>query len=119
MPQDTYFRRAINWMYGDDAFLHNLPTGDVGEKHINELLGRHPYHPFDPEMKADHPCYELNYTFYQCMEADHVEGYELYQKHNACYFPYKVDLMKCLAREKRKAREAREAYEKEAQKPQR
>lgn len=43
------------------------------------------------------------------MEADHVDGYELYEKHNACYYPYKTDLMKCLAHEKRKARLAREA----------
>lgn len=45
--KDTYFRRAINWMHGDSAYLNKLPIKDVGEKHINELLGRHPYYPFD------------------------------------------------------------------------
>ncbi|KPI89741.1 hypothetical protein ABL78_1121 [Leptomonas seymouri] len=104
MPQDTYFRRTINWMYGDDAYLQNIPTSDVSNKHVNELLGRHPYHPYDPDMKPDHPCYEFNGLLYECMEADHVEGYELYQKHVACYFPYKIDLMKCVAREKRRRR---------------
>ncbi|EPY31994.1 hypothetical protein STCU_03030 [Strigomonas culicis] len=106
MPTDTYFRRAINWMYGDDAYLHqNVGEKEIGDTHINVLLGRHPYHPFDPEMKSDHPCFELNQTFFACMEADHVYGYELHQKHNACFFPHKTDLMKCLAREKRIKRE--------------
>ncbi|AIN97476.1 hypothetical protein LPMP_191350 [Leishmania panamensis] len=111
MPQDTYFRRAIDWMYGDDAYLQNLPTKDLGNKHINELLGRHPYHPYDPDMKADNPCYKFNTLFHECMEADHVNGYELYQKHVACYFPYKVDLMKCIATEKRRHRMEMEALE--------
>lgn len=114
MPQDTYFRRAINWMYGEDAYLQNLPTKDIGEKHVNELLGRHPYHPYDPDMKPDHPCYEYNTVFYECMEADHVEGYETYQKHVACYFPYKVDLMKCIAKEKRRIRLAAEGHGEES-----
>ncbi|EPY38220.1 hypothetical protein AGDE_05711 [Angomonas deanei] len=114
MPQDTYFRRAIDWMYGDDAYLQKTVNKEIGDKHINELLGRHPYHPYDPEMKPDHPCHEMNAIFFDCMEADHVEGYELHQKHVACFWPYKVDLMKCLAHEKRVARALKEKNEKEA-----
>lgn len=98
-------------MYGDDAYLQNLPTKDIGEKHINELLGRHPYHPFNPDMKPDHHCFKENSLFFECMEADHVEGYELYQKHVACYFPYKTDLMKCIAKEKRQHRLGAEGTE--------
>lgn len=109
MSHDTYFRRTIDWMYGDNAPLQRLPTNDVGEKHINELLGKHPYHPYNPNMPVDSPCYEYNKVMFECMEADHVEGYELHQKHVACYQPYKVDLMKCLAREKRLLREKMEA----------
>ncbi|EAN85731.1 hypothetical protein C3747_211g339c [Trypanosoma cruzi] len=106
MSGDTYFRRAIDWMYGDTAYLQKMPSPEIGEKHINELLGRHPFHPFDPEMKPDHPCYNANAIFYNCMTADHVEGYELHMKHVSCYFPYKTDLMKCLSGEKRRARAA-------------
>lgn len=112
-PKDTYFRRAIHWMYGEEAYLQKYPVKEIGDKHINELLGRHPFYPYDPEMQPDHPCYPANETFYQCMTADHVEGYEVYQKHVACFYPYKVDLMKCEAREKRKARLAKEAFERE------
>ncbi|ORC92360.1 uncharacterized protein TM35_000031130 [Trypanosoma theileri] len=104
MSEDTYFRRAINWMYGDNAYLQKLPPKEIGEKHVNELLGRHPFHPYDPEMKPEHPCYEHNIMLYSCMTADHVEGYELHMKHVSCYFPYKTDLMKCLAAERRRAR---------------
>lgn len=105
MSHDTYFRRTINWMYGDDAYLHKYPSKDIGDMHVNEVLGRHPYHPYDPEMKAGSPCAKLNAIFFECMEADHVEGFETYQKHVACYHPYKVDLMKCLAAEKRRIRD--------------
>ncbi|KAG8345349.1 hypothetical protein TRVL_03817 [Trypanosoma vivax] len=101
MSGGTYFQRAINWMYGDTAYLQRVPPADIGEMHINELLGRHPFHPFDPVMKTDHPCSDCNALFYKCMVSEEFDGYELHMKHVSCYSPYKTDLMKCLAREKR------------------
>ncbi|SCU66494.1 uncharacterized protein TEOVI_000031700 [Trypanosoma equiperdum] len=104
MSEDTFFRRAANWMYGDSSYLQRTPPPELGDRHINELLSRHPFHPFDPEMSSEHPCSENNSLFYSCMTSDEVEGYELHMKHVTCYFPYKVNLMKCLSRERRLAR---------------
>lgn len=116
-PKDTYFRRTIDWMYGKEAYLQRYPSPDVGTKHINDLLGRHPFHPYNAALIPSDACYEPNTIFYECMTGDHVEGYETHQKHVACYYPYKLDLMKCVASEKRKARLEREAFEKQALAP--
>jgi hypothetical protein len=106
MPQgDTYFRRAIDWFHGDDAYLQRMVPEDLGKKHVNELLGRHPWHPYDPNMTVEHPCFEANALFAQCMGHPDNAEYELHMKHVACYHPMKVDLMKCVTREKRRQRE--------------
>ena len=104
-PKDTYFRRALNFMYGDEALLlqRTVPP-EVGRKHVTELLGRHPFHPFDPQMPAEHECSERNAMFGQCMTATQFEGLELHMKHVNCFHPYKVDLMKCLVRSARAQR---------------
>mmetsp|Transcript_60739 Transcript_60739/g.70452 ORF Transcript_60739/g.70452 Transcript_60739/m.70452 type:complete len:128 (+) Transcript_60739:170-553(+) len=103
---DTYFRRSINWFYGEEAWMQQQVPEDLGKKHVNELLGRHPWHPFDPEMPSSHPCAEQNAFFAQCMGHKDFEDLELHMKHVTCYHPMKVDLMKCLSREKRRAKAA-------------
>jgi hypothetical protein len=57
MPRDhqgehrTYFQQAIGFMLGDEGADLNRPVPrSVGEKHINDLLGRHPFHPYDPSI---------------------------------------------------------------------
>ena len=37
-------------MLGDDAQLKRVVPKEVGDKHINNLLGRHPFHPYDPSI---------------------------------------------------------------------
>jgi hypothetical protein len=103
--QRTYFRRSIDWFYGDDAFLQRTVPPEVGTKHINDLLGRHPFHPFDPTMTKEHVCYDLNAVFGACMHSDEIKDLQLHLKHVNCYHPHKVELMKCLTKYKREERE--------------
>lgn len=102
---DTYFRRTIDWFYGDDAYLQRTVPEELGKKHVNELLGRHLWHPYDPDLPSDHPCFETNAIFARCMGHPDNSELELHMKHVTCYHPMKVDLMKCLTREKRRQRE--------------
>lgn len=103
--RDTYFRRAIDFFYGENACLYRQVPEEVGQKHINELLGRHPFHPYQPDMPNTHECKEINDLFYACMTHEDSVGYELHMKHVNCYFPYKVDLMKCLTSHNKKVRQ--------------
>ena len=106
MPEgDTYFRRGIQWFYGDDAYLQQLMPDEVGKKHVNELLGKHPWHPYVPTLPEEHPCFAQNALFGQCMSDPAHEHLELHMKHVTCYHPMKVELMKCVSREARKQRE--------------
>lgn len=105
---DTYFRRTINWFYGEDAYLHQPVPPEVGEKHVTELLGQHPYHPYNPDLPAHHPCAQENAAFAFCMDHPDNASLELHMKHVTCYHPMKVNLMKCLSREKRRLKAAME-----------
>ena len=98
--QETYFKKTINWMYGDDAKLHKQVPEDLGKMHINDLLGRHPFYPYDPEISknSSHPCYKTNEIFFTCLSSDEFKEMPLHMKHVSCYHPYKVDHMKCLVR---------------------
>eukprot|EP00759_Apiculatamorpha_spiralis_P039493 PhF_6_TR38347/c0_g1_i1/m.57165 len=93
---------VLQWMIdtirGPEATLlaQRIPPALEG-KHVNELLGRHPYHPYNPDLPTSHPCYQLNQQFFQCMESQPKE-FELHQKHVSCYHPTKVELMKCIVR---------------------
>jgi len=101
-------QKAIDWLWGEDAVLHKpIPqrvASDLAGKHVNELLGRHPYYPWDPAMPRDHPCKELNDTFGQCMHACPKEM-KTHMKHVTCFEPHKTALMKCLVSYKRAQRE--------------
>ena len=105
-------QKAIDWLYGEDAVLHKpMPArvaDDLGGKHVNELLGRHPWHPWDPKLPAEHPCHALNAAFGQCM-ASCPEGMKMHMKHVTCFDPHKTDLMRCLTKAKRDARNAEAA----------
>jgi hypothetical protein len=101
----TYFRRSIDWFYGENAYLQQQVPKEVGEKHINELLGRHPWHPYSPSLSPGHPCFDLNAVFGECMDSEPIRDLELHLKHVNCYHPYKVDLMQCLTKVKRMERE--------------
>ena len=68
--------------------------------HINQVLGRHDLHPYDPEMNDAHPCYAENRLFYECASQESVAGLPLHMKHVKCFHPFKVDLMKCLTKYK-------------------
>jgi hypothetical protein len=105
MGGDTYFRRSINWFYGDDAYLQRNVPEALGKKHVNELLGRHPWHPYDPQLPPNHPCAEFNALFAQCMGHPDNAELEMHMKHVTCYHPMKVDLMKCIVREKKRLRD--------------
>eukprot|EP00760_Papus_ankaliazontas_P020980 PhM_4_TR18620/c1_g1_i1/m.27189 len=102
---------VIDKMRGEEGRLMASEVPEqIGKMHINELMGRHPYHPFDPDLPRDHVCAELNATFYQCMSAM-PEDLPLHNKHVNCYHPYKVDLMKCLTKQKRLERKKAEEEE--------
>ena len=98
--------------------------------HINELLNRHPYYPYDKDITEKyngftinhetkkpflkHQCYDQNEYFFKCMEKykdaivpisnnstsqnDEFKPMPLYLKHVNCYYPEKVELMKCLSK---------------------
>eukprot|EP00758_Cryptobia_borreli_P009014 Tbor_TRINITY_DN5439_c2_g1::TRINITY_DN5439_c2_g1_i1::g.24359::m.24359 len=100
-PHETYFQKAITYMYGSKAELHKVVPPEIGNKHINVLLGRHPYHPWNPDMHAEHPCYSQNLVFGNCMNSEVFSECETHTKHVNCFHPYKVDLMKCLTRVKK------------------
>lgn len=107
MPEgDTYFRRGINWFYGEAAYLNQPVPEEIGKKHVNELLGRHPWHPYNPDLPQSHPFFQQNALFGQCMGHPDNESLELHMKHVTCYHPMKVDLMKCVASEARRQRAA-------------
>ena len=77
------------------------PHDELKDIHINQLLGRHDFHPYDPSLDASHPCAEYNATFYQCMAQEKLAETPLHLKHVQCYYPHKVELMKCLTKHKR------------------
>ena len=112
----TYFRRGIDWFHGDYRYLMDKVPEDVGEKHVNELLGRHPYHPFDPAMPAAHPCFEMNDVFGACMSSEALKELPLHLKHVNCFHPWKVDLMKCITSYNRQQKAASTAPSVEQQK---
>ena len=127
MPQakSTYIQSAVDFIRGEEGkWKDQQVPPELGNKHITELLGRHPFHPYSPEVSKDpsHMCHAANEAFYQCMKAfdgamvDNKEdgGPEqvpmpLHMKHVSCYHPYKVDLMKCTVKAKRLERKAAEA----------
>eukprot|EP01013_Petalomonas_cantuscygni_P018037 TRINITY_DN35361_c0_g1_i1.p1 TRINITY_DN35361_c0_g1~~TRINITY_DN35361_c0_g1_i1.p1 ORF type:complete len:155 (+),score=13.22 TRINITY_DN35361_c0_g1_i1:68-532(+) len=91
-----------------EATFQKLQSG----QHINILMGRHPFHPYDPNLPPSHPCTEANETFRRCFETETTEDMELHMRHVACYTK-KVPLMICLTEQRRKERQRleREAEE--------
>ena len=77
------------------------PSASLGNIHINELLGRHDFHPYDPNLEKNHPCFSVNSDFYACMSHEQLSDLPLHMKHVKCYHPHKVALMRCLTKEKR------------------
>lgn len=102
MPSQP-IQQAVSWIRGEDDVLFKQVPPEVGKAHINDLLHRHPFHPYNPDLPADHPCAPQNAAFLACMTG-RPEGEELFMKHVNCYHTFKTDLMKCLAAEKRKER---------------
>jgi hypothetical protein len=100
---------AVDWIRGDDAFLAKPVAPEIGRKHVTELLGQHPFHPFNPELlqQQAHMCYQQNLLFFQCMTAMEQKdaGMPLHMKHVNCYHPYKTDLMKCLVQFRKQEKE--------------
>lgn len=92
---------VIDWIRGDDAILAKPLPKALAEKHINEVMNRHPFHPFDPELPSDHMCGTLNAVFGKCMEEKPLDM-PLHLKHVNCYHPHKVELMKCLVKARRR-----------------
>ena len=111
MQQPKVVDRVADWIRGDDAVMYKQVPAAIGKMHVTELMGRHPYHPFNPELKREHPCAQMNADFFQCM--DYVprkdDPEELHQRHVRCYHPYKRQLMKCLVTAKKADRAAAEA----------
>lgn len=100
MPSE-WVQRAVDFIRGDDAFMHKQVPPEVGRKHVTELLHQHPFHPFSEDVvKAgpSHMCYQQNMIFFQCMTAmgEKDSNMPLHMKHVNCYHPYKTDLMRCL-----------------------
>jgi hypothetical protein len=92
---------AVDWLRGDDAVLYRPVPEELGKRHINQLLHRHPFHPYNAQLPKDHSCSAANEAFFQCMSA-RPEDTPLHMKHVACYHPFKIDLMKCIADETRR-----------------
>lgn len=85
-----------------DAALEKLGAERV---HISQILGQHPFHPYDPDMTKDHPCARENAALFQCFEFQTDRDADLHRRHVHCYTT-KVPLMVCLTRVKKLAREA-------------
>jgi hypothetical protein len=100
--------QMADWIRGDNAFLYKNVPAEVGEKHVTELMGRHPFHPYDPALPAASPCTAKNAAFFRCMSfvPEPANPEVLHQTHVRCFHPFKVDLMKCLVSEKQAARAA-------------
>lgn len=118
MPQlhSSWLQSAATFLKGDSAYLDEEVPPQLGSRHINELLQRHLFHPYDPKIAEDasHPCWAENDTFFKCMDGlrgvplheGETEEMPLHMKHVTCYHPHKVQLMKCLVKAKREARAA-------------
>jgi hypothetical protein len=116
MVKSTWIGSAVSFIKGEDGTWGDRQVPEhMGKKHINELLGRHLFHPYDPELSKnkDAKCFDLNEMFFQCMSSfdqrpeDLEPGEEpmaLHLKHVNCYHPHKQELMKCLVKVKRQAR---------------
>jgi hypothetical protein len=102
MPS-SWIENAVSYIRGEDDVLYKQVPPAIGNAHITELLGRHPFHPFDPDMSADHPCAAQNRAFFQCMSGRNADE-PLHMKHVNCYHPFKTDLMKCNATQIRLAK---------------
>ena len=111
----TALEKVADFIRGEDAILTRYVPKELQEKHINQVLNRHPYHPYDPEMKPEHPCFDANDMFKQCMDSQDEDS-GLHMKHVNCFMPYKTELMKCFANEKKVARLAAAAAEEAAAK---
>jgi hypothetical protein len=116
MPSE-FIQKAVSFVRGEDDFMYKQVPPQLGNAHITELLGRHPFHPYNPTLPAGHPCQQLNELFFRCM-SDRAADEALHMKHVNCYHPYKTDLMKCNATQVREAkRRAAEAGVNVAQLP--
>ena len=92
----------MSWYKGfffgnDESFLTRPLPPELQNKHVNQILNRHDFHPYRPNLDKSHECSKQNDKFYQCM-VSLPEELELYQKHVQCYYPLKVELMKCFVR---------------------
>jgi hypothetical protein len=113
-PKSTVIGSMIDFIKGEEGkWRDQVVPPSIGKQHINQLLGRHPFHPYSPDISKDpsHPCHTVNEAFFKCMSSfdgalDEATGepVELHQKHVCCYHPQKVDLMKCLTKLKREER---------------
>ena len=96
---------AVDWIRGDDAFLFKPIPEDLKKKHITEIMGKHPFHPYREDLPKGHVCEAKNEAFFRCMSARPAEEV-LHMKHVNCYHPFKTDLMKCFADEERARKRA-------------
>eukprot|EP00659_Diplonema_papillatum_P012282 gene12282-18986_t len=74
------------------------------ELHITKVLKQHPWHPYSEDLPSEHACAEVNEIMGKCMTQQN-NGQELYMMHVNC-FTDKVNLMKCLVKERKRARAA-------------
>ena len=95
----------MSWVRGEDDVLYRQLPPQLGKAHITELMGRHPFHPYNPALPAGHPCTAANQAFFKCM-TERDESEELFMKHVNCYHPHKTALMKCTADQVRAAKKA-------------
>ena len=124
----SYFKQISDAIKGEkDSVARERVPEHLQKMHINEIMERHPYHPYHPDVTKQgdsHPCYKQNEEFYTCMhafEGKFMEGkkddqgnpvpFPLHMRHVSCYWPQKIDLMKCLSSQKRKEMAAKKAAE--------
>ena len=122
----SYFKALSDTIKGEKAAVarESVPE-ELGRMHINDLMNRHPFHPYTDETHAlgegGHPCWKKNKAFYECMKVFDGQIMEkadpdeedrpvpLHMRHVSCYYPEKTELMQCLSRHKRAERAKTEA----------